>query len=77
MPFLISMLAAAVGVVMLFTVLVTLRGRVRRMSDTVRRSRDHLADRTGMLAARIAALRVALNQRRHRNGDGSRPAPAA
>lgn len=77
MLFLISMLAAAVGVVMLLTVLVTLRGRVRRMSDTVRRSQDHLAHRTGPLAARIAALRVALNQRRRRNRDGPRPAPAA
>lgn len=77
MPYLISALAAAVGVVILLTVLVRLRGRVGRLSEQVRSGRDHLAYRTGTLAARFAALRVALNQRRRRNGDGSHPVPAA
>lgn len=73
MAYLISVLAVAAGVVVLFTVLVRLRVRTRRLADTVHRSRAHLARRTGTLIARIAALRVALNQRRR----PSRPAPAA
>ena len=76
MPFLISMLAVAAGVVVVLTVLLKLRGRVRRLSDTVRRRRDHLAHRAALLAARITELRVALNQRR-RSGGGSRSVPAA
>ncbi len=77
MVYLISVLAVAVGVMALCTVLVTLRGRARRLSDMVHRSRTHLAQRTGTLTARIAALRVALTQRRRRNGGGSHPAPTA
>ncbi len=77
MAYLISGLAAASCVVVLFAVLVRLRVRARRLADTVHRSRGHLAQRTGRLIARIAALRVALNQRRRPNGGGSRPAPAA
>lgn len=77
MAYLISVLATAGGVVVLFTVLMGLRGRVRRLSDTTHRGRAHLAQRTETLIARVAALRAALNQRRRRNGGGSRPAPAA
>ena len=77
MPYLISVLAVAVGVVVLLTVLVRLGGPARRLADTARYSRAHFADRTGALAARIAALRVAVNRRRHRNGDHSHPARAA
>lgn len=71
------MLAGAGGVVVLLMVLVRLGGVARRLSDTVFLSRAQFADRTTVLAARIAALRVALSERRHRDADGSRPAPAA
>jgi hypothetical protein len=76
-PYLISVLAVATGVVIVLTVLARLRGRAHRLSDTVRRDRAYFVQHTGTLAARIAALRVALNQRRRRHGDGSRPTPAA
>ena len=76
-PYLISMLAAAAGVVVLLMVLVRLGRVARRLSDTVFFSRAQFADRTTVLAARVAALRAALSERRHRNADGSRPVPAA
>jgi hypothetical protein len=76
-PYLISVLAAAADVVVLLTVLVRLRGQVRRLSDTVRRGRAHFAQRIETLVARIAALRVALTQRRRRNRGGSSSVPAA
>lgn len=77
MPYLVSVLAVAAGVVVLVMVLVRLRGPVRRLADTARQSRAHFADRTRALSARIAALRIAVRRRRHRNGDSSRPAAAA
>jgi hypothetical protein len=76
-PYLVSALAVAAGVVVLLTVVVRLGGPARRLADTARHSRAHFADRIGALAARIAALRVAVNRRRHRNGDRSHPARAA
>jgi hypothetical protein len=75
--YLISVLAVAAGAMVLVTVLVRLGGPLRRLADTARQSRAHLADRTGALAARIAALRVAVNRRRHRDGDSSPPTRAA
>ena len=77
MPYLVSVLAVAAGVVVLLTVVVRLGGPARRLADTARYSRAHFADRTGALAARIAALRMAVNRRRHRDGDRSDPARAA
>jgi hypothetical protein len=76
-PYLISLLAVVVATVALLTVLARLRGPTRRLSEAVRLSRARFADRTGALTVRVAALRVALNRRRHRGGDGSRMAPAA
>lgn len=76
-PYLISVLAAAAGAVVLLTVLVRLGGPLRRLADTAGRSRAHFADRAAALAARIAALRVAVNRRRHRDGDSPPPARAA
>jgi hypothetical protein len=66
-PYLISVLAAAAGVVVLLTLLVLLAGSARQLAGTVHRGRAHWADRTGLLAARIAALRVQLDRRRRRN----------
>jgi hypothetical protein len=66
-PYLISVLVAAAGVVVLLTLLMRLAGPARRLAGTVYLNREHLADRTGLLAARIAALRVQLDRRRRRN----------
>jgi hypothetical protein len=76
-PYLISVLAVAAGVVVLLTVLVRLRGAARRLAETVGESRVHVARRTGALAMRIVELRIAVNRRLHRTGDGSHPAAAA
>jgi hypothetical protein len=76
-PYLISLLAVALATGALLTVLARLRGSTRRISEAACLTRAHFADRTGALAARVAALRVALNRRRRRGGDGSRLVPAA
>lgn len=73
MPYLISALIAAAGAVVLLTVLLRLAGTARQLNSTVHRCRAHLADRIGLLAGRIAELRVELDRRRV----GSRSAPAA
>jgi hypothetical protein len=75
LPYLISVLAAAAGVVALLTLLVRLAGSARQLAGTVRRGRAHWAERTGLLTARIAALRVQLDRRRRRNGRNWRIAP--
>jgi hypothetical protein len=62
--YLISGALAAACVVVLFMMLRALVAPARRLATTVQRSRAHLADRTGLLAARLAALRVALDRRR-------------
>jgi hypothetical protein len=78
MLYLISVLAAAAGVGVLLTLLVRLTGPAGRLSGTMHLSRVHFVDRAGLLAARIAALRVELDRRRRRhNGAGSGPAPSA
>ncbi len=67
--YLISGLLAAAAVVVLVMLLLRLAGPARRLAGTVQCSRAHLADRTGLLTARIAALRVALDRRRrHKSG---------
>jgi uncharacterized membrane protein len=68
--YLISIALAAVCIVALFLMLLRLTGPARRLAETAQRSRAHLADRTGLLAARIAALRVALDRRRRRRNAG-------
>ena len=76
-PYLISVLVVAAGVVVLLAVVVRLVGLTRRLADTAHQSRTHFADRAGALTARVAALRIAVSRRRHRNGDSSPPAAAA
>jgi hypothetical protein len=65
--YVISMLAAAAGVVVVLTLMVRLAGPTRRLAGTVHRSRAHFADQVGLLAARIAALRVSLDHLRNRS----------
>jgi len=76
-PYLISVLVVGAGVVVLLVVVVRLAGPTRRLADTARQSRTLFADRTRALAARVAALRIAVSRRRRRNGDSSSPAAAA
>jgi hypothetical protein len=64
-PYLVSVLMAAAGSVVLLALLVRLVGPVRRLVGTARTSSAVFADRSGLLRARIAALRVELD-RRHR-----------
>ncbi|HZS21119.1 MAG TPA: hypothetical protein VFA63_09030 [Pseudonocardiaceae bacterium] len=77
MLYLISVLAVAAGAVVLLTMLVRLSASARRFAETVGESRAHVAHRTRALAMRIAELRLAVNQRLHRNGDGSHHTAAA
>lgn len=77
MPYLISALAAAVGVVVLIALLVRLAGPTRELARTARASGARLADRRGLLTARIAALRVQLAQRRRRGTAETSDGPPA
>ena len=68
MLYLISVLTAAVGGGVLLVLLVRLVGPARQLARTARTSRAGLADHSGLLAARIAALRVELDRQcHHRN----------
>jgi hypothetical protein len=75
--YLISGLAGAAGAVVLLAVLVWLAGPARRLAGTVHRSRVHWAEGTGLLAARIAALRVQLARRGRHDEGSSRSTPTA
>jgi hypothetical protein len=76
--YLISALTAAASGVVLLALLVRLVGPIRRLAGTARTSRAGLADRSGLLAARIVALRVELDRRcRHHNTKTPRGTPTA
>lgn len=78
MPYVLSLLTTAVGVVVLLILLVRLGRPARRLVGTVRLCRAYLADRLGLLSARIAGLKVALHRRRRlREVSGSGGSPAA
>lgn len=64
MPYLISLLIVAAATVVLLVLLVRLGGSARRLSDTARLHRAYVADRSGLLSARIAGLKVELDRRR-------------
>jgi hypothetical protein len=76
-PYLVSVVAVAAGVVVLLTVLVRLSGSARRLAETVGESRAHVVGRARPLAMRIAELRTAVNRRLHRTGGDSHRAAAA
>ena len=71
MPYLVSLLAVATAVVVLLILLVRLHRPARRLTGTARVCRAYLADRIGMLSARLAGLQVALHRRRHLRNVGS------
>ncbi|MGH3928639.1 MAG: bacteriophage holin [Pseudonocardiaceae bacterium] len=65
MPYLISLLAVVAAVGVLLILLVRLGRPARRMVGTARACRAYLADRIGLLSARVAGVKVALHRRRH------------
>lgn len=72
MPYLVSLLTVATAVVVLLVLLVRLRRPARRLTGTARACRAYLADRIGLLSARVAGLKVALRRRRRsRNVESS------
>jgi len=75
--YLISALAAAAGVVVLIALLVRLAGPTRELARIARASGARLADRSGLLTVRIAALRAELAQRRRHGTAGTSAAPPA
>ncbi|HZD15704.1 MAG TPA: hypothetical protein VE196_11405 [Pseudonocardiaceae bacterium] len=70
MAYLISCALAAACVVVLCMMLRRLAGPARQLAATVQHSRAHLADRAGLLTARVTTLRVALDRRRRRRNAG-------
>lgn len=64
MSYLPSVVLAAVGVIVLGVVLIRTFGVLRRFKRTSSMVTASVADRTGLLKARSAGLRVAIGQRR-------------
>ncbi len=78
MPYLISLLAVVLAAGVLLILLLRLGRPARRMVGTARACRAYLADRIGLLSARVAGVKVALHQRRHfRSVGGSHGSTAA
>lgn len=61
----------ALGVVLLVAFVVRMFGAVRRFRAAQKQVTDDVTDRAGLLRARVAAVRVAIAERRH--GATSRP----
>lgn len=76
LTYLASALAAAVGAAVLITLLVRLAGAARVLGATARHARTHFAERWRTLAAKIAALRVEVNRRRHHEDSARSHHPA-
>lgn len=63
-PFVWTLVLLAVGLVLLVFLLVRTLMEVRRFRRVQRGATHDLADRSGMVKARVAGLKVALSQRR-------------
>jgi uncharacterized membrane protein len=63
----LALALAVLGVLVLAVVLVRLLRVLRRFTRTMSMVATNTQDRAGMLRARSAALRVAVEQRRHRS----------
>ncbi|HEU0087622.1 MAG TPA: bacteriophage holin [Pseudonocardiaceae bacterium] len=74
MAYVVSLLVVGAAVVVLLILLVRLGGPIRRLTGTARLCGAYLADRIGLLRARIAGLRVALRRRHSMRSSGSSPA---
>ncbi|MGQ0777139.1 MAG: bacteriophage holin [Pseudonocardiales bacterium] len=78
MTYLVSLLTVATALVVLLILLVRLRRPARRLTGTAHVCRVYLANRIGLLSARIAGLKVALHRRRYpRSVGGSGGSTAA
>lgn len=66
MSYLPAVVLVVVGLVVLVTVLVRVRGRVREFNQTADALRTNVDYETGTLRARLAALQVAIRQTRAR-----------
>lgn len=77
MPYLVSLLIVVAAVAVLGVLLVRLGAPARRLSGTARLCRAYLADRIGLLTARIAGLKVELARRRRPRHVGSPGGPPA
>jgi len=64
--FLTSLLVVTGATVVLAVLLVRLIGPVRRVTQAFQESRDDVAERTDLLAARATAVRMELDRRRDR-----------
>ncbi|RRO18060.1 hypothetical protein EIL87_07300 [Saccharopolyspora rhizosphaerae] len=64
MPFVWTLVLLAVGLVLLVFLLVRTVLEVRRFKRAQRSAAHDLADRSGMVKARAAGLKVAISQRR-------------
>ena len=71
MVYLTSLLVVAGATVILAVLLVRLIGPVRRVTRAAQESRDDVAERTELLAARAAAMRMELDRRRDRRASDS------
>ena len=69
MPYLPVWILLAAGVLLLVLLLVRTSGVLRRFRRTVSMVSTHTQDRTGLLRARSAALRVAVAERRPARGN--------
>lgn len=76
MPYLTSLLLVAGALVVVLVLLLRLIGPVRRVADAARVTRGELTRGVGLLSARMAALRVELDRRRHPSGEPPGPATA-
>lgn len=74
--YLASAFAAAVGIAVLITLLVQLVRAARILGATARHARADLRERWKTLAAKVAALRVEVNRRRHHEGTAGSRHPA-
>lgn len=77
MPYLISLGIVVAAVAVLGLLLFRLSTPVRRLTGTAQLCRAYLADRIGLLRARIAGLKVALARRRRPRPAGGPGGPPA
>ena len=71
MTYLASLLVVAVGLLVLAVLVVRTVGPARRAAQSARDTRAAVSERTGLLAARGAALRLELARRRGGRAGGS------
>jgi len=71
MVYLTSLLVVAGATVVLAVLLVRLVGPARRVARVAAASRDAVTERTDLLAARVAAVRMELDRRRDRRTSDS------